>query len=175
MSQPYGYAPANAQTAFLSDDFYPPIDDIEALVEMVAKREALTATMLNVREIAFYDPSEILTGQSWFSNQNQPTIRSQNRRIAFRRVFDLVQLNTGPISVGTTQIGVYPPISPIAIPTKSFGAATIAGPKYVFFPSADIGVTFDNSDPNSQKIIITNGLAVSLSQCYYTIEYLKQT
>lgn len=175
MSQPYGYGPVNAQTAFLSDDFYPPLGDVEALVEMIAKREALTATMLNVREIAFYDPAEILTGQSWFSNQNQTVSRAQNRRIAFRRVFDLVQLNSGPIGVGVTQIGVYPLISPIAIPTKSFGAATIAGPKYVFFPSADISVTFDNSNPNSQKIIITNNLAVSLSQCYYTIEYLKQT
>jgi hypothetical protein len=169
----YGYAPSNSQTAFLSEDFYLPTDNQDLMIEMIAKREALTASILNVKEIALYDISEILTGQSWFSKRNSTYGQSSVRRIAYRRVFDLVALNGGPILTGSTQISISPIISSITVATKSYGAATIAGPKYVFLPSADISIIFDNSIPTSQKIIITNGLAGSLIQCYYTIEYLK--
>lgn len=171
----YGFGPINAQAAFLANDFVLPNDYKEA-IELINKREYLTATSLNIREIGQYETSELISGQTWFNTNFSRNAYGQSPQVryGYRRVFDLVAMNNGPIPVGTTTMRVAPKIETMVFPTNGFGAATIAGPQYVFFPSADISFSFDNSNPEMQTLTINNGLAVVLEQCYITIEYLKQ-
>lgn len=172
----YGFGPINSQTAFLSNDFTLP-DDFSAAIELINKREFHTAACVNLKEIGQYETTELLTGQTWFRTRFEPNQygQSQLTRYGYRRVFDLVALTGGPIPTGNTTIRINPPIQAIVIPTKGYGAATIAGPQYFFFPSVDITFYFDNSDPTMQSITIDNTLTVPLEQCYVTIEYLKQS
>lgn len=172
----YGFGPINSQSAFLTDDFFLP-DDKNLIVEYINKRESLTSKTVNVREIGQYETAELITGQTWFRTDfnQKPYGRSPQVRYAYRRVFDLVALNTAPIALGSTTLRVSPLVQAIVIPTRGFGSATIAGPQYLFFPSADITFSFDNSVPDMQTVTINNSSGSVLEQCYITIEYLKQS
>lgn len=171
----YGFGPVNSQTSFLSDDFELPENQKEAF-DLITKRESLTASCLNLKEIGQYETVEVLTGQTWFTSNLSRSVygQSQPARYSYRRVFDVVALNEGPITAGSTTVRISPLISGITIPTKGFGSATLAGPSYVFFPSADITFEVGNSDPTKQTLTITNNIGSDLIQCYITIEYLKQ-
>lgn len=171
----YGFGPINSVTAFLADDFYLPEEE-EQLREAITTREDLTAKCVNLREIAQYELTEVITGQQWFANRRSDGFNSPitQNRTGYRRTFDLVILNQGPIPAGSTTIRIQPTINFLITPLKLYGAATIAGPMYVFFPSGQISIVFDNSVPTSQTITIDNTTGSALSQCYVTIEYLKQ-
>lgn len=169
----FGFGPANAQMAFLQQEFFLP-DSFEESKDIISNRENRTASALNIREIGQYETVELLNAQTWFSTNRQNIGQSQQTRYGFRRTFDLVAINGGPIPLGTTNFIVSPPIVGISIPTKAFGSATIAGPNYIFFPSTFIDITFNNVDPNRQIIVFSNLSLSVLTQCYLTIEYLKQ-
>jgi hypothetical protein len=169
----YGFGPANSQMAFLQQEFFLPEGEEDVKVA-ISDRENRTASALNVREIGQYELVEVLNGQTWFSNRQQLTGQSQKARYGYRTTFNLVALLESAIPIGVTTIRVSPAISSIVIPTRCFGAATIAGPKYVFFPSMLVDVVFDNSNPAKQTLTITNNTAGVFSQCYVTVEYLKQ-
>jgi hypothetical protein len=169
----YGFGPANAQAAFLPQEFNLPLDD-KLAKEAIDSREQRTALALNVREIGQYETVELITGQTWFSNRPRLTGESQLPRYSYRLTMDLVALNQGPIGAGATTLRVSPVISSIVVPTRCFGAGTIAGPIYVFFPSMFVDFTFNNSNPNVQTVTITNNIGSNMTQCYVTIEYLKQ-
>jgi len=170
----YGFGPPNSQVAFLQQEFFLP-DDFESAKDSISDRENRTASAVNVREIGQYETVELLDGQTWFSTNRQNTGQSQQTRYGYRRTFDLIVLNEGPIPAGATTLRISPLIQSITTPTRCFGAATIAGPIYVFFPSMFIDITFNNSNPQKQTITITNNVGSNLTQCYVTIEYLKQS
>ena len=170
----YGYGPSNSISSFMSDDFYLPQDQ-DQIVELIQKREAITAVLLNIREIGQYETIEVITGQTWFTATGDRSTygQSQASRYTYRRAFDLVALFGGKIPIGATTIRVAPEIKAITTPTRGFGTATIAGPTYLFFPSADITFTFNNTDPKKQSITINNGSGSVLQQCYVVMEYLR--
>lgn len=170
----FGFAPVNARVAFLPTEFEVPPGNQE-MRDAIGDRENLTANMLNIREISQYELVEVLTAQTWFSTKDQANVtQSQKTRYGYRRTFNLIEMNSGPIIVGTTTLRVTPSVQGIAIPTRAFGSGTISGPKYVFFPSSLVDITFDNTNTGLQTITIINNLASPMTQCYVTIEYLKQ-
>lgn len=171
----YGFGPINSLTAYLSDDFYLPLEQSQ-IREAITTREDLTAKCVNLREIAQYELVELVTGQQWFADLaddgfNGPL--TQNRT-GYRRTFDLVITNQGPIPTGATTLRIQPLIDGIITPLKLFGSATIAGPTYIFFPNTTTDVTIDNSNPSEQTLTINNGSGSAFEQCYVTVEYLKQ-
>jgi hypothetical protein len=172
----YGFGPQNALTVFLASGFTLP-DDEDEYTDAINTRENLTADAVNLREIAQYEQREVITGQQWFDpfpgggSYNGP--QTQNRT-GYRFTIDLVMLNSGPIRAGATTLRIQPPLLGLTVPTKCFGAATIVGPTYVFFPSMFIDFTVNNANPNKQTLTITNNVGSDLMQCYATIEYLKQ-
>lgn len=171
----YGFGPPNSQVAFLQQEFFVPEDEI-GMRNAISDRENRTASALNIRELGQYETVELLNAQTWFASPTrQNTGESQKARYGYRRTFDLVTLNQGPILAGATTLRVSPPITSMAVPTRAFGAGTIAGPQYVFFPSSLVDVLFDNTNPLKQTLTITNNLGANMTQCYVTIEYLKQT
>jgi len=165
--------PTNSQSSYLPVEF--DLSEDEKLnKELIEKRQRLLATIVNVKEDANYQQSEILSAQQWFSSAASGVIKT---KYGYRFSFDLVALNGGPIGA-SAQIKLWlasPPIiiSNIVAPTHGFGAAT-AGSTYYFIPSVDIDIDFDNSNPSQQIINVTNSLGSNLTQCYFVFEYLKQ-
>lgn len=166
------FAPPSTQGGFLPIEFDIPRDN-EGMREFVSKRERLTASLLNIKEIGFYQLFEILNGQQWF-DPVVPTLSAPLKmRYSFRKTFDLVALNAGvPIPAGPSAFAHN--ITGITVPTRIFGTATSAGPLYLPLPYAgaagnNIEIWFDSTNVN-----INNNFGAALTQCYITFEYLKQ-
>lgn len=165
------FGPINSQTAFLPVEFQIPKEEKD-VGELISKRERLTASVINVREIGIYDQQETITAQQWFSTQTQTGGNVRKERYTYRRVFDLVALNAGAnIGAGTSTFKHN--ISQLVIPTRIFGSATAIGPFYLPLPYAsvtgnDIEIWFEPT-----IIGIVNNYGANLMQCYITIEFLK--
>lgn len=166
------FGPANSQSSYLPSTFELN-EDQKLNNESIAKRERLTASILNIKENASYELQEQLTAKQWFSTQTSGNPRKN--RFGYRTVFDLVSLNGGNIPVGNTVINIGAKISAIAIPLPSTMSATLAGPIYISGPGSQLDFIFDNSDTSNQKITIINNSGAALIQLYLNFEYLKQT
>ena len=165
----FGLGPLNSQSSYLPEQFELP-ETSEFFRDFISKRERLTASILNIKEIATYEKGELLNGQQWFSLGNNP----RKPRYSVRRVFDLVEMNgNAPIPAGPS---AFPHnITKILVPTRIFGTATAAGPVYlplpyvnVTTPGNDIEIFFDAVNVN-----INNAYGANLSQCYITFEFIK--
>lgn len=135
---------------------------------------------VNTKEGALYLLQEQANFERYFQ-YSDPTTFTPNPnafRNGYRSVFDLVALNAGvAIPPGATNINLATAPQPqlingILIPTHAFGAATIAGPIYVF-TGTDFNVRFDNTVPAMQILNITNNTGTNLTQAYWVINYLK--
>lgn len=136
-----------------------------------------TVDAVNTKEGSLY----LLDEQASFI-QYFPTVTSNNNsrslklRSGYRMVYDLVDINGGPIPVGVTVLGVPADqlITGITDPTRIYGACTTAGPIYRPIPTMTIDVWFDNTVPAAQTITITNNTGSPMSQAYLVFEYLKE-
>jgi hypothetical protein len=175
------FAPTNSQAAYLPPEQDFP-EDNGVFREILSNRFRLTATILNVKENAQYELSETLNAQQWFSTT--PPNVTKITRYAYRITFDLVAMNGGPIGAGATSLELNQEQSPLVLtnitfPVHMFGAATVAGPKYLPLPYAsasgdNIEIWFDNTLPTAQTININNAYGSNLITCYICFEYLKQ-
>lgn len=162
--------PANSQSAYLPIEFDLPSDD-KLSRELIAKRERITASIINVKENGQYEKTEILSGQQWFSTSTAGT--AKKTRYGYRKVFDLIALNNGNnIPAGLSSFAHN--ITGITIPLRIFGTCMVAGPKYMPLPyasasNANIEIFFDSNNVN-----INNNFGSSLTMCYITIDYTKQ-
>jgi hypothetical protein len=165
----FGLGPLNSQSSYLPEQFELP-EDSKLFQDFIAKRERLTSSILNIREIGTYEKGELLTAQQWFSLSNNP----RKARYSVRKVFDLVDMNGGPIPAGPSS---FPHgITGISVPTRIFGTATsTATPNYlplpyvnVTTPGNDIEIYFDPTN-----VYINNAYGSNLDQCYVTFEYIK--
>jgi len=165
----YGIGPLNAQSSYLPEQFELP-ESNEFFRDFVSKRERLTASILNIKEIASYEKGELLNGQQWFSLGNNP----RKPRYSVRRVFDMVEMNGGaPIPAGPSS---FPHgITGIQVPTRIFGTATVAGPIYLPLPYVNVTTTGNDIEINidATNVNINNAYGVDLDQCYITFEYIK--
>jgi hypothetical protein len=168
----FGVGPANALSSYLPVEFQIPEDE-DFFRELIAKRERLTASIINIKENANYEKEELLTAQQWFDTVS-PSINSPLKaRYSFRKVFDLVALNGG-VAIPPGPSAFPHGITGIVTPTRIFGTATSAGPVYLPLPFAgaagnNIEIFFDNVNVN-----INNNYGAALTQCYVVFEYLKQ-
>jgi hypothetical protein len=169
MSYP-GFGPTNTQSSYLAPEFDLPVDLVR-FQDFVSKRERLTASILNVKENGNYDLQELLTAQQWFSIQTTP----KKTRYSFRKTFDMVALNGGNIAAGATFSTAHG-ITGITIPTRIFGTATTTTPRYLPLPyvSATANLNIEIYADNTNVVIINGAGQPALTQCYITLEYLKQ-
>ncbi len=72
------FAPLNSQAPFLSASTVLPIDKTELLTRLTNLFNDY-AFKINIREISWYEKTELLTGQSWFTAIN--TIKRQPFRV----------------------------------------------------------------------------------------------
>jgi hypothetical protein len=126
---------------------------------------------------AFQDTLSLYTKQTAdIINTKEGALYNKIEQANYRRTYDLVELNAGvAIPPGFTNIALTGPnlINGVLVPTNGYGAATIAGPQYLFFNSNVIEVRFDNTVPTAQVIRIGNASGFALTQMYFVFEYLK--
>lgn len=170
------FGPINSQTSYLPPEFDIPKDK-ELFQEFIAQRERLTSSIVNIKENAQYEKTELLTGQQYFSTQIGGVLKTS---YTYRTAFDLVALNGGNIPNGTTTLTLttttVPPLIKFAtslIPVHGFGAATTTATIFVFANDPNLSVQFNNSNPAAQTIVIVNNLGVSFTQFYWVMEYIK--
>ena len=176
------YGPSNSIQAYLPPEFQVTGDE-EFYRQTIAVRERLTSSIINVKENAQYELTELITCQQWFNpntTQFSSTTSTRQPRSGFRTTFDLVALNGGvAIPAGTTTLTLtattIPPLIPFAnslIPTDGYGAATIAT-NFIFINDPNVYIRTNNMTPALQQIIINNNTGLALDQCYWVFEYLK--
>src|ERR1700733_9762257 len=184
----FGYGPINSKSSYLPPEFQLP-DEPEKATELLAQRERLTATILNVKTNGQFEKMELLTGEQWFTNQSdysaQGSGTNKDQRYGYRQVFDLVALNNGtPIPATGAYISFSHnlPVSNMTAILRIFGGAISNSniltniPNFLPIPYASstannvVEVYFD-----SQNIYIAVGTNWGpLNPCYLCIEYLKQ-
>lgn len=169
-------APSNTQSSYLPAEFQVEGDE-QFFRQLIAERERITSSIVNIKENAQYEKRELLSAQQWFSSNNNGAIKTN---YAYRTSFDLVALNGGNIGAGVTSLTLTATTQPplisfvnLLIPLHGFGAATTTGTIFVFVNDPNLYVQFDNSVPAAQKVVITNNLGVNLTQLYWVFEYLK--
>ena len=165
--------PLQANQLPLSIDF--PEDNNE-LITTLSSSYKQTVDAMNTKEGSLYLLEELASYNQYF-----PTSVSSNSssslilRQGYRMTYDLVDLNGGPIPVGTTTINIPANqiINGILNPTRLRGAATITGPQYVSLHSSRSDAVFNNTVPAAQTIVVTNNYPTAMSQAYLIVEYLK--
>ena len=165
----YGIGPLNSQSSYLPEQFELP-EDNAFFRDFISKRERLTASILNIKEIASYEKGELINGQQWFSLGNNP----RKPRYSVRRVFDMVEMNgNAPIPAGLSSFPHN--ITGIQVPTRIFGTATVAGPIYLPLPYVNVTTPGNDIEINvdATNVNINNAYGVDLDQCYITFEYIK--
>lgn len=155
-----GGQPVNNQSSFLPTTTVLPQDFNELLIRLT-KQYTDTANFLNIREIAIYETTEILTGEQW-TNPGQPT----NRRQAFRMTFNVTSLNGGNIVGGATVTFAHN-IKGLKFATNIYASCTSSTPEF-------FNVVYPNAKLNSTSLVFTNPLAgTALTQVFLIAEYLK--
>lgn len=175
------FAPVNAQTAYLPIEFQ--IEGSEAYVrQLIAERERLTSSILNVKEIGQYETRELVTAQTWFNvNVTQASSMNTTRqpRYGFRKVFDMVVANGGPIPAATV-VTLAHNITGITVPTRIFGSATTSTGKFYPLPFVDEALITNQIKlyADITNVVLTTGATIdgganTLTQAYFVFEYLK--
>lgn len=168
------FGPQNTYFSFLSTEFDLP-SEAEDQRRYINERFRLTASILNTKTNGNHQKVVLINGEQWFTT----VVNGQFvPKYGFRLTFDLVELNGGNIPAGTTTFTLTPTTNPpnipgITNPLPSWGSATIAGPMYVF-TGTDFNVRFDNTNPASQVITVTNNTGSAFTQCYWVFQFLQQ-
>lgn len=151
-------------------------EDPTSLVSALTLAYKRIADAVNSKEGALYQLQESASFNQFFpTNLSSNSNNSLNLRPVYRMVYDLVELNGGPIPIGTTVINVPAGqlIDGIVDPTSLKGTGTISGPIYVSLHSANSDATFDNTTPAAQTITVENNYPSAMDQAYLTFEYTK--
>jgi hypothetical protein len=174
------FGPANSRSSYLPPEFQ--IEGDEEFVRLlIAQRERLTATILNIKENAQYEKQELLSGQQWFTSQTGgATGGARTTSYIYRLTFDLVALNGGAIANGgATTLTLSTTTQPAAIniptaiqPVHGFGAANNAT-NFFFINDPLVFVRTNVWTNGSQQVIITNNSGATLTQAVWCFEYIK--
>lgn len=167
------FGPINTITTYLPPEFQVEGEE-QFFRQLIAERERLTSSILNIAESGSYELKEQLSKQQWFSTNvaGQPLIT----RYGYRTTIDLVALNGGPIGPGATILTlttstIPPAINGYTIPLPSHGSATAVGGTSIFLNDPQVFFRFNAA---ANQITITNNFGANLTQCYVDLEYLKQ-
>lgn len=164
------YAPVNAQSTYLPIEFQ--VEGSEAFFrQLIAERERLTSSIVNIKENGQYQTQELLTAQTWFSTK--PAGQQQFVRNTFRTV-----VNFGPLpNAGTATAPHNISITSSTIFTRIYGAATNPSTTFVPLPYVNVTTPTDGVelwiDSKNVNIKTTTGTWAPFTTCYVVLEYIK--
>lgn len=146
--------------------------DKDKFLETITLAYKTIAQSLNNKEGGLYSLQELYNSQLYFTQGNPQIFRN-----VYRKVFDVVDKNGGPIVAGTT-VSFPHNISGLLYPTHIYGAATNsdAPAKYIPLPYVSATVVTDQVQIylTSTNVVLINGATqTALTQAYIVAEYLK--
>lgn len=164
------FGPVNTQSSYLPTDFTLP-GDWDRCGELIAKRERLTARIINVKENGQYELNEILSGQQYFSTDPLGTPRRP--RYVFRTI-----VNFGALPSTTTKTVAHNiAITPLTIFTHIYGTATNPNTKFIPIPYINTGTPGDSVeiwvDATNVNIKTTSANYIAFTTVYVVLEYIK--
>jgi hypothetical protein len=167
------FGPINTISSYIPTEFQVEGDQ-KFFQELIAERQRLVASVVNIKENGNYELRELLSAMQWFSTNTagQP----YKARYGFRTVVDAVALNGGVIGAGATALvltttTIPPAIVGYTIPLPSHGSATATDGTSIFLNDPQVFFRFNGT---TNTLTITNNYGANLTQCYIDIEYLKQ-
>lgn len=139
----------------------PSPDSPEFLSVISLQFKKMTDT-INTKEGSLYLLNENASFKQWYTQGNP-----QQNRSVYRKVFDLVELNAGPIGAGAT-VSFPHNINGVIESAMIYAACTSTEPRY-------FSIMNDTVYLNATTVNFTNPLGVSLTQADVICDYLKQT
>lgn len=156
------FTPANALGPFLPQSQVFP-EDYNQLIIKLTKFYTDVANTVNVREIAFYDLTETVTGQQWFSPNN-----SQRKRQTFRKIVPF----TNPLAAGANTQAHGIAITPSFVFTL-ISATLIRPAPFLAVPIPQGGANTSSIEVDATNITITIPAAYAGFNAVTILEYLK--
>ncbi len=164
----YGIGPANSQSAYLQPEFDLSDNDAQ-MKDLISQRERITATCLNIREIAQYEQNELLNGQQWYFPNN-----SIKKRIGYRKVYPFDAITAGTTLIIATNISS----SGNLFFTKIGGTAMLTSGDFIPIPYSSTTANgnvelFISSASPAQIQIILGAAASDIKSGMIVLDYLK--
>jgi len=130
------------------------------------------AQSVNTKEGGLFSLQELFSSQQYFTLGNPQQFRN-----VYRKVFDMVSLNGGPIAAGATVTAAHS-ITGIVAPTHIYGGATNSDAPVKFIPLPYVSATVVTDQVQiymtSTNVVLVNGATqTDLTQAYVVCEYLK--
>lgn len=177
------FGPPNSQPLSLPPEFSYPIDaDQKQIRELTLIRERNTASILNLKTNGQFQTIQMLSGETWFSDQ--PSGAQSIQRYGYRIVYDIGTYYDNRITPGQTikmphGLNIGPSnvnIPQITAVTRLYGAALENGQFLVPIPyaSATANDTIElYLDSEDVVVVIGSGQNI-MFQCYIILEILYQ-
>lgn len=153
----------------LSIDFPKEQDKFLETITLIYKR---IAQSVNNKEGGLFTLQELYDSQLYFTPGNPQTFRN-----VYRKVFDMVNLNGGPIGAGVTASFPHN-IAGLFAPTHIYGGATNSDVPVKFIPLPYVSATTVTDQVQiyltATNVVLVNGATQTvLTQAYIVAEYLK--
>lgn len=177
------FGPANTLSSYLPIEFQVQGDE-EFFRQLIAERQRLISSIVNIKENAQYEKRELLSGQQWFTSMVAGATKSN---YVLRLSFDLTTFNAPftpsvPVPIGVTNFvlnadpAVTQPAS-INVPTNifpvhGFGAAS-NGTNFYFINDPLLFVRTNVWTNALQQVTVTNNTGAPLTWCVWVMEYIK--
>lgn len=144
-------APTNSDFPFLPIEFQLP-NNPDDYRDVIAERERSTADILNVKETALYETTELLTAQQWFVTGD-----NQEKRYTYRKVIDF-----GGLPNAATKAIVH------NIPVRAAGTTGVGDPGTLFTKIYGVATHPTNTDPAIKSLplpyvdplVLANGIGL---------------
>lgn len=158
------FGPENAISNYLPVEIQLPEEQAD-INQVFSDRHRSIADVVNLKENAQYEDSELLTGQQWFTANN-----NQTKRQTYRKVFD-----TGVINAGATA-NIAHGITGVALFTRIYGCCVTAVVDYRPIPYSSVAALNQQIEINvaGLNIVIINGAASpQITSGIVVLEYIK--
>lgn len=148
--------------------------EFKELLVRLYQNLSLVSTVLNLKDSAYYDTNEFVTGQSYFPN---PALNSSTATVAtYRPVYRKV-INFGALpNAGTKTVAHGIAINSGFTFTRIYGAASdTTGLNYIPLPYASPTLinNIELKVDNTNITIITGSNRSNFNKCYVVVEFMK--
>lgn len=146
--------------------------DPDKFFEILTEIYKRIANSVNTKEGGLFSLQELFDSQQYFTT-GQP-----NRfRNVYRKVFDMVDLNGGPILAGATASFAHN-ITGIVAPTHIYGGATNSDVPVKYLPLPYVSATLVTDQVQiyltpTNVVLINGATQTDLTQAYIVAEYVK--
>lgn len=146
--------------------------DQQKFLEILTELYKRIANCVNTKEGGLFSLQELFNSQQYFTPGTPNIFRN-----VYRKVFDMVALNGGPIAAGATASFAHN-ITGIVAPTHIYGGATNSDAPVKFIPLPYVSATLVTDQVQiyltSTNVVLVNGATqTALTQAYVVCEYVK--